>query len=132
MHHSVYYLYTFVLTCFTGMSAKEAENKATIDKLETCLKELVTEKEALEKRIAELSETKSEGGAVTNLVGDDDVGGEKDALISRLEAEHRDFQEVFNVEKGKGLYSLEVAPRMPNLNAVLNLIHYSAYFSNFH
>ena len=59
--------------------------------------ELTAEKESLGKRISEFSAVV--GGNINN---DEDivVDTDRDALIARLEAEHQNFQDVFNVEKG--------------------------------
>ena len=54
---------------------------------------MTTEKESLEQRIAELSAVYGDGKDVVN-------DSSKDGLIARLEAEHQNFQGVFNVEKG--------------------------------
>ena len=54
---------------------------------------MTTEKESLEQRIAELSVVYGDGKDVVN-------DSSKDELIARLEAEHQNFQGVFNVEKG--------------------------------
>ena len=54
---------------------------------------MTTEKESLEQRIAELSALYGDGKDVVN-------DSSKDELIARLEAEHQNFQGVFNVEKG--------------------------------
>ena len=75
------------------IATNEDQTKETIASLETCLSELTAEKESLEQRIVELS-------AVDDVEGAVDGDTSKDELIARLEAEHHNFQGVFNVEKG--------------------------------